>query len=88
MSKLPQLEQRIIDKIQEAKSNIHPAHNRIYTEVLRIEIEIIFTMSPIVGFEGVVLTIHLYSLSIIDAIIRSNSAIACFRISSSSLGFS
>jgi len=39
MSKLPQLEQRIKEKIQEAKSNIHPAHNRIYTEALRIEIE-------------------------------------------------
>jgi hypothetical protein len=39
MSKLPQLEQCIKDKIKEAKSNIHPAHNRIYTEALKIEIE-------------------------------------------------
>jgi hypothetical protein len=39
MSKLPELEQRIIDRIQEAKNNIHPAHNPIYMETLEIEIE-------------------------------------------------
>jgi hypothetical protein len=39
MSKLPQLEQQIKDKIQQAKNNMHPAHNRAYIESLRIEIE-------------------------------------------------
>jgi len=39
MSKLPHLEQRIKQKIQEAKESIHPAHNRIYTQSLIIEIQ-------------------------------------------------
>jgi len=39
MSKLPQLEQRIREKIEMAKGEMHPAHNRIYLESLRIEIE-------------------------------------------------
>jgi len=39
MSKLPHLEKQIKDKIQQAKNNMHPAHNRVYIESLRIEIE-------------------------------------------------
>ncbi len=39
MSKSPQLERRIREKIQQAKNSIHPDHNRIYIESLRIEIE-------------------------------------------------
>jgi len=39
MSKLPLLEQRIKEKIQQAKGSIHPTHNRMYLESLRIEIE-------------------------------------------------
>ncbi len=39
MRKLPQLEEKIKDKIQEAKNNMHPAHNREYIESLKIEIE-------------------------------------------------
>lgn len=39
MSKLPQLEQKIKDKIQQAKNNIHPAHNTAYIDNLRLEIE-------------------------------------------------
>jgi predicted GTPase len=39
MSKLPALEQRIKERIQHVKNNIHPAHNPIYTETLNIEIE-------------------------------------------------
>jgi hypothetical protein len=39
MSKLPQLEQRIREKIQQVKDEVHPAHNKIYLESLRIEIE-------------------------------------------------
>jgi hypothetical protein len=41
MSKLPQLEQRIREKIQQVKDEVHPAHNKIYLESLRIEIEIL-----------------------------------------------
>ena len=33
------LEQRIRDKIQQAKDEMFPGHNRIYLEALRIEIE-------------------------------------------------
>jgi hypothetical protein len=39
MSKLPQLEQQIKDKIQQAENDMHPAHNRAYIENLKIEIE-------------------------------------------------
>ena len=39
MSKLPALEQRIKQRIQHIKNNIHPAHNPIYTETLNIELE-------------------------------------------------
>jgi hypothetical protein len=39
MNKLPELEQRIKERIQLVKNNIHPAHNPIYTETLNIEIE-------------------------------------------------
>jgi hypothetical protein len=39
MSKLHQLEQRIKEKIQQAKDEMFPVHNRIYLEALRIEIE-------------------------------------------------
>ena len=39
MRKLPQLEEKIKDKIQEAKNNMHPAQNREYIESLKIEIE-------------------------------------------------
>jgi len=39
MSKMPLLEQRIRAKIQQAKESIHPAHNMIYLESLRIKIE-------------------------------------------------
>ena len=39
MNRLPLLEQRIRDKIQQAKDEIFPGHNRIYLEALRIEIE-------------------------------------------------
>ena len=39
MSKMPLLEQRIKEKIQQAKTSIHPTHNRMYLESLRIEIE-------------------------------------------------
>jgi len=39
MSELAQLEQRIKEKIQQAKANIHPAHNRAYIDSLRIEID-------------------------------------------------
>ena len=41
MSKLPELEQRIKQRIQHVKNNIHPAHNPIYTETLHIEIEML-----------------------------------------------
>ena len=37
MNRLPLLEQRIRDKIQQAKDEIFPGHNRIYLEALRIE---------------------------------------------------
>ena len=36
---MPLLEQRIKEKIQEARESTHPAQNRIYIESLRIEIE-------------------------------------------------
>jgi len=39
MSKLQQLEQRIKEKIQRAKDEMFPGHNRIYLEALTIEIE-------------------------------------------------
>jgi hypothetical protein len=40
MGKLPQLEQKINDRIQQAKNNMHPTHNRAYIESsLNIEIE-------------------------------------------------
>ena len=39
MNRLPLLEQRIRDKIQQAKDEMFPGHNRIYLEALRIEIE-------------------------------------------------
>ena len=39
MGKLPELEQRIKERIRHVKNNIHPAHNPIYTETLNIEIE-------------------------------------------------
>jgi len=39
MSELPALEQRIKQRIQHLKNNIHPAHNPIYTETLNIEIK-------------------------------------------------
>jgi len=39
MSKLLRLEQRIREKIEMAKGEMHPAHNRIYLESLKIEIE-------------------------------------------------
>ena len=39
MNILPLLEQRIRDKIQQAKDEMFPGHNRIYLEALRIEIE-------------------------------------------------
>jgi hypothetical protein len=39
MSKLLQLEQRIRDKIQKAKDEMFPGHNRIYLEALKIEID-------------------------------------------------
>jgi predicted nucleic acid-binding Zn-ribbon protein len=39
MSKLQQLEQRIREKIQQAKDEMFPGHNRIYLEALRIEID-------------------------------------------------
>ena len=39
MSKLPELEQRIKERIRKVKNNIHPCHNPIYTETLNIEIE-------------------------------------------------
>jgi hypothetical protein len=40
MSKLPQLEQRIREKIQQVKDEVHPAHNKIYLETLNLRIEI------------------------------------------------
>jgi hypothetical protein len=39
MSKLRQLEQKIKDKIQQAKNNIHQTHNRAYVENLGTEIQ-------------------------------------------------
>ena len=39
MSNLQQLEQRIREKIQQAKDEMFPGHNRIYLEALAIEIE-------------------------------------------------
>ncbi|MGB6528429.1 MAG: hypothetical protein WBF33_10005 [Candidatus Nitrosopolaris sp.] len=39
MDKLPQLEQKIKDRIQQAKNNMHPTHNRAYIDSLNIEIE-------------------------------------------------
>jgi len=39
MGKLPQLEQKINDRIQQAKNNMHPTHNRAYIDSLNIEIE-------------------------------------------------
>jgi hypothetical protein len=39
MSKLRQLEQKVKDKIRQAKKDMHPTHNRAYIENLRIEIE-------------------------------------------------
>jgi hypothetical protein len=39
MNRLPLLEQRIRDKIQQAKDEMFTGHNRIYLEALRIEIE-------------------------------------------------
>jgi hypothetical protein len=39
MSKLGQLEQKVKDKIQKAKRDMHPTHNRAYIENLKIEIE-------------------------------------------------
>ena len=39
MGKLPQLEQKIKDRIQQAKNNMHPTHNRAYIDSLNIEIE-------------------------------------------------
>ena len=39
MSKLLQLEQKIRQKIERVKGEMHPAHNRIYLESLKIEIE-------------------------------------------------
>jgi predicted nucleic acid-binding Zn-ribbon protein len=39
MSKLPLLEQRIREKIQQAKDEMFPGHNRIYLDALKIEIE-------------------------------------------------
>src|SRR6266516_232496 len=38
MSKLPLLEQRMKEKIQQAKASIHPTHNRMYLESLCIQI--------------------------------------------------
>jgi hypothetical protein len=37
--KLPLLEQRIKGKIRRVKSDIHPAHKKMYIETLKIEIE-------------------------------------------------
>ncbi len=39
MSKLGQLEQKVKDKIQQAKREMHPTHNSAYIENLKIEIE-------------------------------------------------
>ena len=39
MNKLPLLEQRIKERIERVKSNIHPSHNIVYTETLNTEIE-------------------------------------------------
>ncbi len=39
MSELPALEQRIKQRIQHLKNNIHPSHNPIHTETLNIEIK-------------------------------------------------
>jgi predicted nucleic acid-binding Zn-ribbon protein len=39
MSKLRQLEQKIKDKIQQAKNDMHPTHNKAYFDSLNIEIE-------------------------------------------------
>ena len=39
MNRLPLLEQRVRDKVQQAKDEMFPGHNRIYLEALRIEIE-------------------------------------------------
>jgi hypothetical protein len=39
MSKITLLEQRIRKKIQQAKDEMFPGHNRIYLEALRIEID-------------------------------------------------
>jgi hypothetical protein len=39
MSKLRQLKQKVKDKIQQAKYDMHPTHNRAYMENLKIEIE-------------------------------------------------
>jgi len=39
MTKMPLLEQRIKEKIQQAKESIHPSHNMVYIESFRIEIE-------------------------------------------------
>jgi hypothetical protein len=38
MNKLEQLEQKVKDKIQEAKREMHPTHNRAYIENLKIKI--------------------------------------------------
>ena len=37
MSELPQLEQKINDRIQQAKNNMHSTHNRAYIDGLSIE---------------------------------------------------
>jgi hypothetical protein len=39
MNKLAQLEQKVKDKIQQAKRKMHPTHNSAYIENLEIEIE-------------------------------------------------
>jgi len=39
MSKMILLEQRIREKIQQAKDEMFPGHNRIYLEALKIEID-------------------------------------------------
>jgi hypothetical protein len=39
MNKLAQIEQKVKDKIQEAKREMGPTHNSAYIENLKIEIE-------------------------------------------------
>ncbi|MGA9154623.1 MAG: hypothetical protein WBZ36_28915 [Candidatus Nitrosopolaris sp.] len=39
MNKLAQLEQKVTDKIQQAKREMHPTHNRAFIENLKIGIE-------------------------------------------------